>query len=113
MRRKALKFWPILAMLIICTAAARAEEAVDERLTLLYQTFTPQTLIVPAGKKIKLTVVNKDSTASEFASQALDRSHAIPSNGQIYVYIGPLNAGTYTFFDDLHRMTASGKIVAK
>jgi len=113
MRRNARKFWPILAMLVLCTGAARAEEAVDERLTLLYQTFTPQTLIVPAGKKIKLTVVNKDSTAAEFASQALDHDHAILANGQIYVYIGPLNAGTYSFFDVLHRMTAAGKIIAK
>lgn len=100
-------------LIIACAVSARAEDVMEEHLSLLYQTFTPQTLSVPAGKKIKLTVENKDSTTADFASRALDRDIPIPPRGRIYVYIGPLDPGAYAFYDGLHPILATGKIMAK
>ncbi|MGB9153248.1 MAG: cupredoxin domain-containing protein [Alphaproteobacteria bacterium] len=109
-----MKFWVVFAVLLVCAGVARADSAVVEaQLTLFNNTFDPQTLNVPAGKKIKLTVVNKDSKAAEFESSDLDREKVVPANGQIYVYIGPLDPGTYDFFDDFHHSTTTGTIIAK
>jgi plastocyanin len=107
------KFLLILVMLISWVGVARAEDVVEAQLTLLNHAFTPQNLTVPVGKKIKLTVVNKDASSGEFESFDLNREKVVPANGQIYVYIGPLDAGTYDFFDDFHRSTTTGKIIAQ
>ena len=113
MKISGVKFLLISAVLLSCAGAARAEEVAQARLTLFNHAFTPQTLTIPAGRKIKLTVVNKDDAAAEFESSDLDREKVVTANGQIYVYIGPLDAGTYGFYDDFHRDTTTGKIIAK
>jgi len=103
----------ILALLVAPIAKAADSEVVEMQLTLSNHTFDPQSLTVPSGKKIKLTIVNKDASAAEFESEDLRREKIIPANGQIYVYIGPLDAGTYGYFDDFHRSTTTGIIVAQ
>jgi len=109
-----MKYFLILAGIFICMGGAHADDSVVEsRLELSNHLFAPQELTIPAGKKIKLTVVNKDSSAAEFESDSLNREKVIPANGQVYVYIGPLDAGTYDVFDDFHRSTTTGKIIAK
>lgn len=107
------KFFLILAAMMACAGAARADDVAEAQLTLSNHVFAPQELDLPAGKKVKLTVINKDDTAAEFESSDLDREKVVPANGQIYVYIGPLDAGTYGFYDDFHEKTTTGKIVAK
>jgi hypothetical protein len=37
----------------------------------------------------------------------------VQGHGRIVLYIGPLQAGTYGFFDDFHEATTKGKLVAK
>jgi len=93
--------------------AARAEDVVQAQLILSNHTFDPAELNVPAGKKVKLTVINKDATSAEFESDDLNREKVIAPNGQIFVYIGPLDAGSYGYYDDFHRSTTTGKIIAK
>jgi hypothetical protein len=99
----------ITAITVAFAANAYAEDYV---LTLKDHTFTPQNLVLPAGQKIKLTVKNEQSTPAEFESAELNREKVVEANGQIIVNLGPLDAGTYKFFDDFHRETA-GVITAK
>lgn len=75
--------------------------------------FIPDTLVVPANKKVKLLVINKDDSAEEFESFELRREKIVPANGQIKVNIGPLDPGEYNFFGEFHQKTAQGKIIAK
>ena len=73
----------------------------------------PRELTVPANRKIKLIVTNEDATAAEFESAELNREKVVPANGRITVYLDPLDPGRYGFFDDFHRDTTKGTIVAK
>ncbi|MCT4635009.1 MAG: cupredoxin domain-containing protein [Rickettsiales bacterium] len=80
---------------------------------ILEHKFIPDTLVIPANKKIKLMVINKDDTAEEFESFELRREKIVPAHGQIKVNIGPLEPGEYNFFGEFHQKTAQGKIIVK
>src|SRR5580698_10367324 len=101
------------AFALILTGTAYADDAPEQHLSLKNHVFVPQELTVPAGQKIKLIVKNEDSAAAEFESFELNREKVVPANGEITVYLDPLDAGTYPFFDDFHRDTTTGKIIAK
>jgi plastocyanin len=75
--------------------------------------FQPDTLKVPAGRKIKLEIRNLDRTPEEFESYDLNREKVVTGKGTIRVFIGPLKAGTYRFFGDFHQDTAQGVVVAE
>lgn len=92
---------------------AHAEDAPSLRLGIRNHMFVPQALTVPAGHKIKLIVKNEDSTAAEFESYELNREKIVPAASEVPIFIGPLDPGTYPFFDDFHRETTTGEIVAK
>lgn len=101
-----------LSLLAALLLAAPAHAADDYALTLKDHQFAPNPLTVPANEKIKLTVKNLQSEPAEFESTDLNREKVVTPNGEIVVYIGPLPAGTYSYFDDFHRAT-TGVIVAK
>ena len=75
--------------------------------------FYPSELIVPAGKKIKLLVINEDSTPEEFESYELNREKVILGGRKTVIFIGPLNPGVYPFFGEFNMATAQGEIIAK
>jgi hypothetical protein len=75
--------------------------------------FEPETLTVPAGKKIRLVVENHDPDPEEFDSYALNREKVIPGKGKATLYIGPLAPGEYAFRGELHDDTAKGAVVAR
>jgi hypothetical protein len=68
---------------------------------------------VPAGKKVKLVVENRDASAEEFESHSLNREKVIPGKSSATLFIGPLKAGEYPFVGEFHEKTAKGVIVAK
>lgn len=74
--------------------------------------FAPSEIEAPAGVKFKLVVRNENQTASEFESLELHREKIVAAGQEITVYIGPLAAGRYEFFDDFHPQ-ARGHLVAK
>jgi len=82
-------------------------------LTFKQHRFYPDHLVVPAGQKFKIEVLNTDETADEFESTDLNREKLVVPGGQITVFLGPLDAGSYKFFGDFHRDTAQGVIEAK
>jgi hypothetical protein len=81
-------------------------------LTIRNRSFEPSDLEVPAGKRIELHVMNADSTAAEFESHEMHREKVVPAGKEVVVFIGPLRAGRYEFFDDFNP-SARGHIVAR
>lgn len=82
-------------------------------LTIKDRQFAPIEIQIPVGKKITLTVKNLDAAPSEFESTDLNREKVVGAGGTVTVFIGPLRAGSYEFFDDFNPETVHGRIVAK
>lgn len=75
--------------------------------------FSPEKTTVPAGKKVKLLVINKDSTIDEFHSDDLGVEKIIAGNSKAVIFVGPLKAGSYSFMGEFNANTAQGAIIAK
>jgi plastocyanin len=102
-----------LGVIAMACGSARADDVVERHLSLKNHAFAPREVAVPAGQKVRLIIANEDSTAAEFESFELRREKVVAANGTITVFAGPLDAGSYPFFDDFHRDTTTGTIVAK
>ena len=104
----------LIAMTTFASPSSQAS-GVDEPyvITLKNHAFSPQVLVVPVDKKIRLTIHNQDLTPAEFESNALNREKIVTAKAEITVFIGPLKAGTYSYYDDFHKATTSGTIEAK
>ncbi len=102
----------ILPLALPLAWPAAAADTASASLTIRNRAFDPPELEVPAGQKIELHVHNTDAAASEFESAELHREKVVPAGKEIVVFIGPLRAGRYEFFDDLNPK-ARGHIVAK
>lgn len=102
----------ILIALSACLSFSATAHAGDYVITLNNNQFSPKELIVPAGQKIKLVVKNQDEIPAEFESSDLNREKIVGANSEISVFIGPLDAGSYGYFNDFHRET-TGTIIAK
>ncbi len=100
------------ALLVPALSLARAEDPAIP-ITIHNHRFDPAEVPVPAGKKVRLLVKNLDSTPEEFESHSLHREKVVPGGGEITVFIGPLDPGSYDFFGDFNPDTAQGHIVAK
>ena len=75
--------------------------------------FYPAEVFVPANTKVKLLIVNKDSTPEEFESYELNREKVITGNGKGVVFIGPLSPGRYPFFGEFYPRTALGVVIVE
>ena len=75
--------------------------------------FTPDRIEVPAGKKVKFLVENKDATPEEFESSDLKIEKVIPGKSKATIFIGPLKPGEYKFVGEFNEKTAKGVIVAR
>jgi len=100
----------IITSALLLSTTVRAEDYV---LTLKDNRFSPKELTIPANQKVKITVKNLDATPAEFESSDLNREKMVGANSEIIVFVGPLDAGSYGFFDDFHRDTTTGTIIAK
>jgi hypothetical protein len=98
---------------LLIAAPAMAADMQTITLSVKDQSFVPQNLSVPAGQKVKLVITNQDKSPVEFESYELSREKVIPAEGQATLFIGPLDAGTYKFFDDFHREKTMGTITVK
>jgi hypothetical protein len=75
--------------------------------------FNPSNSTIPAGKKVKLLVVNKDASIDEFHSDDLGVEKIISGNSKAIINIGPLKPGRYSFMGEFNATTAQGVIIAK
>lgn len=103
----------LLAAALGAIPAAYAADELTFTLTIENHKFSPEELVVPAGKKFKLLVKNLDATAEEFESHDLKREKVIAGKTQAALTLGPLKAGTYKFVGEYNEKTAKGRIVAK
>ena len=103
----------ILAAPLVCAlaASALADDPVVN-ITLKDHQFTPAEVPVPAGIKVKLLVKNEQQVTAEFESTSLHREKIVQPGSEITVYVGPLDPGSYEFFDDFHNATR-GHLIAK
>ena len=97
----------------LATPPARdAADAVDVVLTLQGHRFTPSSVIVPAGRPIRIELINLDAASEEFDSQDMDVEQDVTPHGRARFTVGPLKPGTYSFMGELHADTASGELRA-
>ncbi len=89
-----------------------AEETIP-LLTIKDHQFTPSTLKVKAGERFKIKVKNDDATSEEFESKTIIVEKFIAPKQTITLTLGPLKAGEYEFFGDLHPATAKGRLTAE
>ncbi len=75
--------------------------------------FTPEVIKVPANKRIKLRVSNRDAAPEEFESKVLKIEKIIAPRGTAEFIIGPLAPGKYSFMGEFHAKTAQGTVVAE
>jgi plastocyanin len=101
------------AALALFAASAAAEAPPEFTLTLRAHKFEPAELVVPAGQKVKIKVVNADATPEEFESHELNREKVIPGNATALIFVGPLPPGEYPFFGEFNPKTAQGKLVVR
>lgn len=101
----------IVGTFVLAAPALAADPTFE--LTIKDHRFQPETVTVPAGKRVRLVIKNADSTPEEFESRKLNREKVIPGKSSATVLIGPLKAGTYPFVGEFNEATAKGKIVAK
>ena len=103
--------WFVGLFLLTCGATALAD---DPSFSILMKNnqFIPSEVQIPAGVKVKLLVRNENSTASEFESIQFHREKVVPPGQEISVFVGPLDPGSYEFFDDFHPETR-GHLVVK
>jgi hypothetical protein len=105
--RIALGGFLLLACSVVFSATPAFEIEIRDHL------FVPAELTVPAGKKIKLIVYNRDPTPEEFESYELNREKVIMGSSKVIIFIGPLKPGEYPFFGEFNPKTAQGKVIAK
>ena len=103
----------LMAVLAALSLGAVAQADPEFKLVIENHVFTPGTLTVPAGKKVKLVIENRDATPEEFESHALNREKVIPGKSTASIFIGPLKPGEYKFVGEFNEKTAKGVIVAK
>jgi plastocyanin len=103
-----------LALAVLLPAAVPAAAA-DDVFTVVIQDhrFQPPEVVVPAGKKVRLVVENRDATPEEFESHTLNREKVIAGNSKGTIVVGPLKPGRYPFVGEYHEKTAQGVVVAK
>lgn len=101
---------------VLATAVSLAAFAAGEpefSLTIENHKFAPDRIEVPAGKRVKFLVENKDATPEEFESIDLKIEKVIPGKSKGVVFVGPLKPGEYKFVGEFNEKTAQGVIVAK
>ena len=104
----------VLAFATGLLVGAPAYAADDEfKLVIEDHKFQPAEVVVPAGKKIKLVIENRDATPEEFESHALNREKVIAGKSTASVFIGPLKPGRYAFIGEYNEKTAKGVVIAQ
>lgn len=103
----------LLVACLVIAGTVHADALFNVTLDMRDGVFTPATLVVPAGQKIKIIVRNVGASAAEFESVALRKEKVLAPGAQSFIVIAPLRAGRYTFFDDFHLNMPEGVIIAR
>jgi plastocyanin len=104
---------PAFAALLLGALPAFADDTPVQHISIKNKAFVPSEIAIPAGQKVKLIVKNEDNEPAEFESFELHREKVAPANSEVTVFVGPLEAGTYPFFNDFDPKKTTGKIIVK
>ncbi|MGA8049187.1 MAG: cupredoxin domain-containing protein [Burkholderiales bacterium] len=104
---------PVILLAALATPLAARAETPDFAIAIENHRFVPSELTVPAGRKLKLVIENRDATPEEFESHDLRREKVIAGKSKGEVWVGPLEAGTYGFYGEYYEKTAQGRLIAK
>jgi len=99
-------------LLVLAVSAPALADDPSFSIVLKNNQFVPSEVQIPTGVKVKLVVHNSNPTASEFESTQLHREKVVLPGQEITVFVGPLDPGSYEFFDDFHPETR-GHLVVK
>ena len=102
-----------LAAALLASASLAAFAEAEPALVLENHQFAPDRIEIPAGKKVRLTIENRDAAPEEFDSGDLRIEKVIPGKSKGVVWLGPLKAGEYRFVGEYNEKTARGVVVAK
>ena len=109
-------FRPMLLLAILVGIAlpliAHADDPLEIHVTFVGDRFDPVDISVPVDVKFVLKVENRSGAAMEWESLALHREKLVPARSSTAIFIGPLRAGSYEYFDDFHP-TIRGHVVAR
>jgi hypothetical protein len=100
-----------LALLLAAPMSALAADP-QVMISIKDHQFVPSEVPTPAGVKVELLIKNEQPVAAEFESTVLHREKIVPAGGQISVFVGPLDPGSYEFFDDFNPAT-TGRLIVK
>lgn len=103
----------LLAQLLLPFSGARAADEIEVSVSIKDHKFEPAEIKVPAGKAVKLTVHNQDTSAEEFESTKLGVEKIIKGKASAIVRLKPLDKGSYPFVGEFHEDSAKGVIIAE
>lgn len=75
--------------------------------------FSPQNVVVEAGKPVVLRVVNDSPERIEFESFKLHREIVVSAGDTLVIHLSKLKPGKYDFFDDFDEDVPDGQILAR
>ena len=96
---------------LVCATSAMAQVPTVS-IALHDHQFAPTEVTAPPGVKVRLIVKNEQPVNAEFESSSLHREKIVTAGATINVFVGPLQPGSYEFFDDFHPATR-GHLVIK
>lgn len=94
-------------------AGLAGDDTPDYKLVIENHKFNPAEITIPADKKVRFLVENRDEDPEEFDSRDLNREKVVMGKSSGIVYIGPLKPGTYKFQGEFHAETAQGVVIVK
>jgi heme/copper-type cytochrome/quinol oxidase subunit 2 len=80
------------------------------RMTLRDHRFAPDTVVAPAGRPIRLEIVNEDAAPEKIESPELGVAQDLMAGGRAGLTLGPLKPGRYALRGELHADTAAGTL---
>ena len=102
----------LLVMLLVMTSLAAAASAGTPKITIKTDGFQPNALTVAAGERAQVSVSNQSGLPAEIEGKDFSIEKVIPAGTTLPVYIGPLKAGTYHFFNEF-APSATGTLTVK
>ena len=93
------------ALLIAVLAAFSALAQSPVTIVIRDHQFVPAEVTIPAATKVEISIKNEQNVPAEFESSSLHREKVIGAGATASVFVGPLAAGRYEFYDDFHPAT--------
>ncbi|CBL44284.1 conserved hypothetical protein [gamma proteobacterium HdN1] len=103
----------LLSCLMVGGHAYADDGVVERELRIKDGRFYPEVVTVPAGKRIRLVVINEGPGPEEFESTQLRKETVLAEGVKRNVIIAPLKPGEYPFFGEFHMDTANGILKAE